>query len=286
VAGFALEIAMRLKTKRVMTMPECAGLVAGEGELPAILARAMLARGLDIVTIALSESSYLQLQPLVHRLHCFGAGQGNKIIETLKREGVRDIVLIGKVSKDVLFRHWRFDSRAWRILRRAKSLQDDVLLAEIIREFESEGMRVVEQCHFLPDLCPKGGTLTRRRPTRREWQDIKYGFSAARSVGQLGIGQTIVVKHGTILAVEGMEGTDEAITRGCRLAHASAVVVKVSRPGQDLRLDMPTVGMKTLQVMHAGRATVLAIEAGKTIVVGDEEFARVADEAGISVVAG
>jgi UDP-2,3-diacylglucosamine hydrolase len=185
-----------------------------------------------------------------------------------------------------LFRHWRFDSRAWRILRRAKSFQDDVLLAEIIREFESEGMRVVQQSHFLPDLCPKGGVLTRRQPTRREWQDIKYGFSAARSVGQLGIGQTIVVKHGTILAVEGMEGTDEAISRGCRLAHAGAVVVKVSRPGQDLRLDMPTVGIQTLQVMRAGQATVLAIEAGKTIVVGDEEFPRLADEAGISVVAG
>jgi UDP-2,3-diacylglucosamine hydrolase len=267
-------------------MPECVGLVAGEGELPAILARAMLVRGLDIVAIALSEPIYAQLQPLVRRLHCFGAGQGNKIIEVLKREGVQDLVLIGKVSKDVLFRRWRFDSRAWRVLRRAKSFQDDVLLTEIIREFESEGIRVVEQSHFLPDLCPTGGVLTRRRPTRREWQDIEYGFNAARSMGKLGIGQTIVVKHGTILAVEGMEGTDEAVMRGCRLAHEGAVVVKVSRPGQDPRLDMPTVGMKTLQVMRDGRATVLAIEAGKTIVVGSEAFPRAADEAGISVVAG
>jgi DUF1009 family protein len=199
---------------------------------------------------------------------------------------VRDLVLIGKVSKDVLFRRWRLDNRAWRILRRAKSFQDDVLLAEIIREFASEGMRVVEQSYFLPDLCPKGGVLTRRRPTRREWQDIEYGFGAARSIGKLGIGQTIVVRHGTILAVEGMEGTDEAIMRGCRLAHEGAVVVKVSRPGQDLRLDIPTVGMKTLQVMREGRATVLAIEAGKTLVLGGEEFSRAADDASISVVAG
>ena len=109
-------------------MPECVGLVAGEGELPAILVRAMLARGLDIAAIALSEPIYLKLQPLVQRLHCFGAGQGNKIIEALQREGVRDLVLIGKVSKDVLFHRWRFDSRAWRVLRRAKSFQDDVLL--------------------------------------------------------------------------------------------------------------------------------------------------------------
>ena len=270
----------------LMTMPECVGLVAGEGELPAIVVRAMLARGLDIVAIALSEPIYVQLQPFVRRLHCFGAGQGNKIIEALKHEGVRDLVLIGKVSKDVLFRRWRFDSRAWRVLRRAKSFQDDVLLTEIIREFESEGIRVVEQTHFLPELCPKGGVLTRRRPTRREWQDIEYGFSVARSVGKLGIGQTIVVKHGTILAVEGMEGTDEAIIRGCRLAHEGAVVVKVSRPGQDPRLDMPTVGMRTLQVMRDGRATVLAIEAGKTLVVGHATFPQAADAAGISVVAG
>jgi DUF1009 family protein len=267
-------------------MPECVGLVAGEGELPAILARAMLAQGVDVVAIALSAPIYQRLQPLIRRLHCFGAGQGNKIIETLQREGVCNLVLIGKVSKNVLFQRWRFDSRTWRILRRAKSFQDDVLLAEIIREFESEGMRVIEPSHFLPDLCPKEGVLSRRRPTRREWQDIEYGFSAARHAGRLGIGQTVVVKHGTILAVEGMEGTDEAIARGCRLAHAGAVVVKVSRPGQDPRLDMPTVGLNTLQVMHDGRAAVLAIEAGKTIVVGGEAFPRAADAAGISVVAG
>ena len=267
-------------------MPECVGLVAGDGELPAILARGMLARGMHVVGIALSEPAHLQLQPLIRRLYCFSAGQGNKIIAALNHEGVRDVVLIGKVSKDVLFRRWRFDSRAWRILRRAKKFQDDVLLTEIIREFEAEGIRVVEPSHFLPNLCPKGGVLTGRRPTRREWQDIEYGFSAARSVGGLGIGQTVVVRRGTILAVEGMEGTDEAIARGCRLAHAGAVVVKVSRPGQDLRLDMPTVGLKTLQVMREGRATVLAIEAGKTIVVGDEAFCRAADDAGISVVAG
>jgi UDP-2,3-diacylglucosamine hydrolase len=268
-----------------MRMPECVGLVAGEGELPAVLARGMLARGLDVVAIALSDSVYQQLQPLIRRLYCLGAGQANKIIEALKREGVRDLVLIGKVNKAVLFQRWRFDSRAWRVLRRAKSFQDDVLLMEIIREFEAEGIRVVEQSHFIPDLCPKGGVLTRLRPTRREWQDVEYGLSAARRVGELGVGQTIVVKHGTILAVEGMEGTDEAIARGCHLAHEGAVVVKVSRPGQDLRLDMPAVGLRTLQVMREGRATVLAIEAGKTIVIGGEAFPRAADDAGISVVA-
>lgn len=267
-------------------MPECVGLLAGEGELPTILARGMLAQGHDVVAIALSEPIYRQLQPFVRRLYCFGAGQGNKIIEALKREGVRELVLIGKVSKDVLFQRWRFDSRAWRILRRTKSFQDDILLTEIIREFESEGIHVVEQSHFIPDLCPRGGVLTQRRPTQREWRDIDYGFSAARRVGELGIGQTIVVRHGTILAMEGMEGTDEAIARGCRLAYEGAVVVKVSRPGQDLRLDMPTVGLTTLQVMREGRAAVLAIEAGKTIVVGAEKFPRAADEAGISVVAG
>jgi UDP-2,3-diacylglucosamine hydrolase len=267
-------------------MPDCVGLVAGEGELPTILAEAMLARGLEVVAIALSDPVYRQLQPLVHHLHCFGPGQANKIIGTLKEEGVRDLVIIGKVSKAMLFHRWRFDSRAWRILRRAKSFRDDALLAEVIGEFEAEGLCVVEQSRFIPDLCPKDGVLTQRRPTRREWQDIEYGFNAARSIGQLGIGQTVVVKRGTVLAVEGMEGTDEAIARGCRLAHEGAVVVKISRPGQDLRLDMPTIGMKTLEVMQQGQATVLAIEAGKTIVVGGEAFTRAADHAGISLVAG
>jgi UDP-2,3-diacylglucosamine hydrolase len=276
---------MELGVRGLMMMPERVGLVAGEGELPEIVVRAMLARGLDIVAIALSEPTYAQLRPLLRRLHCLGVGQGNKIIETLKREGVQELVLIGRVSKDVLFRRWRFDSRAWRVLRRVKSFRDDILLTEIIREFESEGIHVVEQTHFLPELCPGAGILTRRRPTRREWQDIDYGFNVARSLGKLGIGQTIVVKRGTILAVEGMEGTDEAIIRGCHLAREGAVVVKVSRPGQDLRLDMPTVGMKTLQVMHDGRAAVLAIEAGKTLVVGHATFPQAADDAGISVVA-
>ena len=267
-------------------MPDCIGLVAGEGELPPILARAILVRGREIVAIALCEQAYARLYPLVHNLYSFGAGQGNKIIGTLKREGVRELVIIGKVSKEVLFHRWRLDSRALRVLRRAGSFRDDALLTEVIREFESEGIRVVEQSHFIPELCPKGGVLTQRRPTRREWRDIEYGFSAARGVGKLGIGQTIVVKRGTVLAVEGMEGTDETIMRGCRLAQEGAVVVKVSRPGQDLRLDMPTVGIQTLEVMRAGKATVLAIEAGKTLVVDGEGFVQAADEAGISAVAG
>ncbi|MBI3329142.1 MAG: LpxI family protein [Nitrospinae bacterium] len=199
-------------------MPDCIGLVAGEGELPPILARAMLGRGREVVAIALCEQAHARLNPLVQRLYSFGAGQGNRIIDTLKREGVRELVIIGKVSKEVLFRRWRLDSRALRVLRRAGSFRDDALLREVIREFESEGIRVVEQSHFLPELCPKGGVLTHRRPTRREWRDIAYGFSAARGVGALGIGQTIVVKRGTVLAVEGMEGTDETIARGCRLA--------------------------------------------------------------------
>ncbi len=269
-----------------MSMPECVGLVAGEGELPAILAREIRARGIDVVAIALSEPIAQRLQPFVQRLYCFGVGQGNKIIDALKREGVRDLVMIGKVSKAVLFHRWRFDSRVWRVLRRVSSFQDDALLTEIIREFEAEGLQVVEPSRFIPDLCPKGGVLTRRRPTRREWQDIEVGFNAARSIGKLGIGQTVVVKHGAVLAVEGMEGTDEAIARGCRLAHEGAVVVKVSRPGQDLRLDLPAVGVQTLAVMREGHATALAIEAGKTLMVGGEAFTRAADDAGISVVAG
>jgi hypothetical protein len=267
-------------------MPERVGLVAGEGELPVILAREILARGIDVVAIALSTPIAQRLQPFVPRLYCFGAGQGNKIIDALKRERVRELVLIGKVSKAVLFHRWRFDSRAWRVLRRVGGFQDDALLTEIVRELESEGMHVVAPSRFLPDLCPPAGVLTQRRPTQREWQDIEVGFQAARRIGQLGIGQTVVVKHGTILAVEGMEGTDEAIARGCRLAHEGAVVVKVSRPGQDLRLDLPTVGLQTLTVMQAGHATALAIEAGKTVVVGGATFARAADAAGISVVVG
>lgn len=267
-------------------MSDHIGLVAGEGALPAILARAMCAKGLEIVAIALCQQAYACLHPLVQHLHNLGVGQGNKIIGILKDEGVREVVIIGKVHKEVLFHRWRLDSRALRVLRRAKSFRDDALLTEVIREFESEGLRVVEPCHFIPELCPKGGVLTRRRPTRREWQDIEYGFTAARSIGKLGIGQTVVVKSGVVLAVEGMEGTDEAIARGSRLGQEGAVVVKVSRPGQDLRLDMPTVGMRTLEVMRAGKATVLAIEAGKTLVVDGEAFVRAADDAGISAVAG
>lgn len=267
-------------------MPERVGLIAGEGELPALFAQEIQTRGLEVVAIALNESIAQRLQPFAPCLYCFGAGQGNKIIEALKRARVHELVLIGKVSKAVLFHRWRFDSRAWRILRRVSSFQDDALLAEIIREFEAEGIHIVAPSRFIPDLCPKSGVLAHRRPTRREWRDIEVGFQAAHSIGALGIGQTVVVRHGTILAVEGMEGTDEAIARGCRLAHEGAVVVKVSRPGQDPRLDLPTVGLHTLTVMQEGHATVLAIEAGKTVVIGGETFVRSADAAGISVVAG
>ncbi|MBI2876475.1 MAG: UDP-2,3-diacylglucosamine diphosphatase LpxI [Candidatus Tectomicrobia bacterium] len=261
------------------------GLIAGQGKLPVVLAQAASDRGFEVIAVALSSQMVEELRPFVRKVYSLGIGQTNKIIKTLCNEGVKEVTILGSVDRSVLLKPWKFDWRAIRSLRRIPHYGDDNLFQVIKEELAKDGLQLVDQTHFLRGFLIKKGVLTRRSPTSQEWQDIEYGFQLAKEIGRLDIGQTVVVKGKTVLAVEAIEGTDEAIRRGCRLAQAGAIVVKVSRPQQDFRLDVPTVGNQTIQVMREGKAIALALEAERTLVVDLQEVVSLADAALISVVA-
>jgi UDP-2,3-diacylglucosamine hydrolase len=194
------------------------------------------------------------------------------------------VVVVGKVPKQWLFETPRLDWRALRLLSRVHDYRDVTLLQALIAEFAKEGLEVVEQTRLLQHLVTPEGVLGTRSPTTREWQDIRYGLAQAKQLAAMDIGQTIVVRNRTVLAVEAVEGTDATIQRGCSMGRRGAVVIKVSRLQQDMRFDVPAVGLRTLQELIAGHATVLAVEAGSTFIIRLPELQALATRHRIALV--
>ncbi len=216
----------------------------------------------------------------------FNVGKVGGIMKFLKKHGATEVVPAGKVPKSVLYTGggvWP-DFRAVSILLRLRSRQDDTIIAAIEDEFKKEGITFGDMKDFCQGLMTPGGVLTRRKPSRGEQKDIEFGFRMAKGIGALDIGQTVVVRGRAVMAVEAIEGTDEAIRRGGKLAGKNAVVVKVARPEQDMRFDVPVIGLNTLESMREVGATVLAAEAGKSILMDREDFLQKAKEYGITVV--
>ena len=259
------------------------GMIAGTGELPEIIAHRAYTEGRPVPTVALSSHVAAQLLPYCPDLVQCGPGQLNKIIRAFRQHKVRQIVMVGKVEKRFLFENPRLDLRVLRGLSRLQDYRDVTVLQALIDEFAAEGLEVVEQTRLLGHLMTPEGILGQRHPKRREWDDIQYGFARARQLAALDIGQTIVVRRQTVLAVEALEGTDMTIERGCQYGGRGAVVVKVSRPQQDMRFDVPAVGPQTLQRVLAGRASVLAVEAGSTLMLHLPELIALADARRVSL---
>ncbi|MBI3814797.1 MAG: UDP-2,3-diacylglucosamine diphosphatase LpxI [Nitrospinae bacterium] len=261
------------------------GLIAGSGSLPAILASEASSSGAQVISIAFTEESAKLLKPFSASVYHYGVGEAGKILKCLKNEGVRDVALVGKVEKRFLFQNFKFDLRAIKILSRLRNRNDDTIMHAIVNELEREGINVVDQMLFLKRLFPSKGALTKNISNDRENKDIEYGLKIAKDIAGLDIGQTVVVKDRAVLAVEAIEGTDEAIQRGCGLCNGGAVVVKVAKPKQDPRFDVPTIGVKTIETMIKGKASALAIEADKTMVAGRDEVIKTAEENGVSITA-
>ena len=211
-------------------------------------------------------------------------GQLGKIIRTFRRAGVTEAVMAGGIRKVKLFGNFRPDLRGARFLAKIKSREDDALLRGIADELAADGIQIVESTLCLSHIFATTGVLTKRALRQEEWDDVRLGFRAAKEIGRLGIGQTVVVKNRVVVAVEAVEGTDAAIQRGGALAKTGCVVVKASKPQQDLRFDVPAVGVDTIKSIHAAKGAVLAVEAGKTILLEKEELLRLADASDISVV--
>jgi DUF1009 family protein len=264
-------------------MSEKIGLIAGKGQFPLLFAEAARRRGLEVVAVAHRGETDPGLESLVHQCHWIFVGQLGKLIKAFKQAGVSRAVMAGGVSRGRLFRDFRPDFRALSLIRRAGAGHDDRILRGLAAELEGEGITIVSALLYLEDLLAQPGRLTRSQPTSQELQDIAFGFRIAQAVGRLDLGQCVVVRRQVVTALEAVEGTDDTIRRGGRLAGPGAVVVKICKPEQDLRFDLPAVGKNTIQVMGEVEARVLAVEAGKTLIFDREEMLALADSLGIAV---
>jgi DUF1009 family protein len=261
------------------------GLIAGYGELPSAVAAEARARGYSVFAVGLEPLADKSLVSAVDEIRWINVGKLGSIIGALKKAGVTEAVLAGKVPKSLLYKsRITPDLRAVKVLFSLKDRADDSIMLAITGELAKDGITLLNTTDFSTRLLAPDGVLGRHSPTRNEWKDMDFGFRLAKEMGRLDIGQTVVVKNMAVMAVEAIEGTDEAIKRGGKLAGPGAVVVKVSKPGQDLRFDVPAVGTETLAAMIEVQARVLAVEHGKSIILNRKEMLRKADKANISIV--
>lgn len=258
------------------------GLIAGKGKLPLFLAEAVRARGERLVAVRAVPEEAVELEAAA--VYDIFAGRWGSIVEALKREGVERVYLAGKISREHLFAGGEFDERFHRVMASLGRRNDDAVMEAFVEDLAGEGIVVGAQDEYLSHLLPPAGLLSSRRPTDEEWRDIARGFEVAKAVAGLDVGQTVVVKAGAVLAVEAIDGTDAAIARGCALGRGGAVVVKVAKPRQDPRFDVPVVGLETLRTLAEHQAAVLAFEAGKTLFMERDEAVALADARGIAIV--
>jgi UDP-2,3-diacylglucosamine hydrolase len=264
-------------------MSENIGLIAGKGKFPLLFAEAARQQGATVIAVAHRGETDPGLASLVAEFHWIYVGQLGKIIRLFKAAGVQRAVMAGGLSRGRLFREFRPDWRALSVIRRAGAGRDDRLLRAVAAELEQEGISIAPSTLFLDDLLATPGSLSRRAPTLEERRDIEFGLQIAKELGRLDLGQCVVVRRQVVTALEAIEGTDATIRRGGSLAGPGAVVVKVSKPDQDLRFDVPAVGLNTIETMREVGATVLAIEAAKTIIFDRPEMLEAADRAKIAV---
>lgn len=261
------------------------GLIAGDGTLPVKMAQYAKENGFDVVCISLANDNVNQLKKYCSKVYSCHPGEINKIEKILKDEEIKQATFLGKVHKRVLLQLYKFDSRAIELLKSVKRLNDDEVMLLIVREFEKAGITVLDQTIFIKNLMIPAGVLGKNKPTAEQLEDVNYGFWLAKEMGGVDVGQSVVIKDKMIMAVEAIEGTDVCIKRGAKLAKRNAAVIKVSKPKQDKRFDIPAVGLRTLKTMKKYKANLLAVEANETIIVDQEKVVKYADDNNIVIMA-
>ena len=261
------------------------GLIAGYGTIPIIFAQKAKEKGDTVIALGLKGVTSGELERHVDKMHWLEWGQFHKALMLVVTERLRKIVLLGKIKKDLLFKdEGKLDDEIKTIINKAGDRKDYAILKQIANVVAKFGIEIIDSTTYLGHLIPQRGILTKRSPTPQESEDIEYGRTVARELARLDIGQTLAVNNKTVIAIEGLEGTDEAIKRAGSLSRIGFVVVKVARPDQDMRFDVPLVGLDTLKVIAEAGGKALALEGGKTLLVDREEMIKLADEKGISIV--
>jgi UDP-2,3-diacylglucosamine hydrolase len=273
------------------------GLIAGNGSFPLLLLEAARAQGAQVIVAAIKEET----SPLIeHRgaaaVHWMSLGELSKLIETFKREGVHTAIMAGQVKHKQIFSSIRPDWRLAKVLFSLGTRNTDSLIGAVAKVLEDEGIHLISSTLFLEPLLARPGVLTRRAPTNSEIQNVQYGRAVARHLAHYDIGQTVVIAEAACVAVEAMEGTDAAIIRAGEIMKSagdaatvlsrSLTVVKVAKPNQDMRFDVPVAGIKTIEIMQGAGASCLAVDSGKCLFLDGEKLIAAADEAGIAIVSG
>jgi DUF1009 family protein len=270
-------VAITLETKQ--------GLIAGDGILPVRMAQYAKENGFDVICISLAKDNLRDLKKYCSKVYSCHPGEVNRIEEILKTEGIKQLTFLGKVHKKVLLQLNKFDKRAVDLIKEAARLNDDQVMLMIIDEMAKIGIEVLDQTIFIKNLMIPAGVLGKHKPTEAQMNDVNYGFWLAKEMGKLDVGQSVVIKDKMIMAVEAIEGTDVCIKRGAKLAKDGAVIVKVAKPNQDKRFDIPAIGMRTLRTMAHKNASLIALEANETIIVDQEKVVKYADEHNIVIMA-
>jgi len=280
-----------------MTLNRILGIIAGNGRFPFLVLDAARAQGYEVVVAAIKEETSPEIESRgAASVHWLSLGELSKLIETFRREGVTRAVMAGQVRHKQIFSSIRPDWRLAKLLLSLDLRNTDALLGAVAKVLGDEGITLESSTLLLEPLLAKPGVLTKQPPTEQERKDIEYGRAVARHLSQFDIGQTVVVAEGACVAVEAMEGTDAAIERAggimasldsdASTLNRSLTVVKIAKPNQDMRFDVPVVGLKTIEVMHKAGATCLALDAGKCLLLdGTEAIASAANAANVAIVA-
>ena len=271
------------------------GLIAGNGRFPFLVLDAARAQGLEVIVAAIKEETFPEIESRGATVHWLSLGELSKLIETFKREGVHRAIMAGQVKHKQIFSSIRPDWRLAKLLLTLGSRNTDSLLGAIAKVLAEEGIILEDSTSMLEPLLSKAGVLTRRPPTEPEQKNIDYGRAVARHLAQFDIGQTVVVAEGACVAVEAMEGTDTTIERAGQIMGSlesnpsilsrALTVVKIAKPNQDMRFDVPVVGAGTIEVMRNAGATCLAIDAGRCLLLDGAKITSAADAANIAIIA-
>lgn len=260
------------------------GLIAGKGLLPRIVCETAEKRSVPVSAAVFETETAERIKDLAN-VKLFGLGQAEKVIRHFAHAGVKDVCLIGKIEKRLIFKKINFDLRGLKMMKKVINKSDSAIMLAIIEELESEGLNVVKQSDWLPGLLPRKGILGKKKPAKKIMADFDFGLKICHELAERDIGQTVIVKEGVVLAIEAVEGTDAAIDRGCALGGKGAVMVKTSRPNQDFRFDIPSVGPETAQCLANSGAVGLAVEAGRTLVIDMRKTVSICNKAGITFAA-
>lgn len=274
-----------MNSSQAMTNNSTIGLIAGNGQFPLLFARAARKQGCRVVAVAMQGETVPEIATEVDELTWVRVGQLGKMIRAFVRAGVQQAAMAGGVRKTRLWSGARPDWVGLKVLATCAIRRDDGMLRAVAHAFEKSGITIVDSTLFMPDALAPVGVLTQTTPSPQAWHDLRYGYSIAREMGRLDIGQTVIVKDGAVVALEAIEGTDACIARAGELTgKRGATMVKIAKPIQDMRFDVPAIGVKTMHSLHAAGIRILGIDAGRTLMLEPQAIVRAANDFNIAIV--